>query len=425
MEYGVLILLIALFFLGVPVAISLFCVALVGFMFISDAPLIVIAQNMVAKLDNFVYLAVLFFILVGNIMARGQMSTRIINLARIFVGPARGGLAMSGIVACALFGAICGSGTATIIAVGTLIVPSLIKQNYDKYFSTGLIGASGTLGMIVPPSVPMILYAVITGTSVAKMFSAGFIPAILIIISLSLYSYYVASKTRVEKEKIPTLKEMLLAIKEASIPLILIIIIFGGIYSGIFSATEAGAVAVVFAFISEVVVYKEIKLKDFGDILLNSALATAIVMLIIGTAASFADFLAMVRLPMKITDFIVSNMSSQMIFLLVINLFLLVIGAFLEIASAIIILMPLFAPVIKTFGIDPIHFGIIFIVNLCVGYITPPVGMSLYVCCGIFKNVEFAKLVRAVLPVFVILLLDLLIITYVPAISLVVPSLLP
>jgi len=422
-ELIIFLLLFLFLFLGIPIATTLFLLSLIGFSLLKGIPLIVLAQDVITKLDNFVFLAVLFFIFVGNLMARGQMADRIINLSKTFLGWMSGGLAISGVVACALFGAICGSGTATIIAIGGILVPSLIEHGYNKNFSVGLIGTSGTLGMIVPPSVPMIIYAVIAGTSVAKMFAAGYLPALIIVGSLGIYSFYKARKENIKRINFPTFKEALYSIKGALYPLILIFIIFGGIYSGIFSATEAGAVAVVFAIFVELLIYRSLNLKEFREIVLNSAVSTGMVMLIIGTAATFADYLVTAQIPVRLANFFVGNISSKILFLLIANAMLLVIGTFLEIASAIIIFMPLLLPLIQKMGIDPIHFGIIFIVNLCIGYITPPVGMSLYVSCGMFPEVKFDLLVKSLIPIFLILLADLLIITYIPWISLAVPNL--
>lgn len=423
MEIFIFFLLFLFLFLGIPVAGTLFLLSLIGFAFIKGIPMIVVAQDVITKLDNFIFLAVLFFILVGNLMARGQMADRIIALSRTLIGWMSGGLAVSGIVACALFGAICGSGTATIIAIGGIMVPSLIKQGYEKHFSVGIIGTSGTLGMIVPPSVPMIIYAVIAGTSIAKMFAAGYLPSLIIICSLGIYSFYRARKERIEKVSFPTFKEAISSIKGSLFPLMLIVIIFGGIYSGIFSATEAGAVAVVFALFVELLVYRSLGIKELTEIVINTGVSTGAVMLIIGTAATFADYLVTAQIPAHLADAIVGNISSKLLFFLIVNLLLLVIGTFLEIASAIIIFMPLLLPLIHKLAIDPIHFGIIFIFNLCIGYITPPVGMSLYVSCGMFPDTKFDLLVKSLVPVFLILLIDLLLITYIPWISLAVPSL--
>jgi C4-dicarboxylate transporter DctM subunit len=423
MEIFVFFLLFLFLFLGIPVASTLFLLSLIGFAFVKGIPLVVLAQDVITKLDNFIFLAVLFFIFVGNLMAKGQMADRIIALSRTFVGWMSGGLAISGIVACALFGAICGSGTATIIAIGGIMVPSLVKSGYGKNFSVGIIGTSGTLGMIVPPSVPMIIYAVIAGTSIAKMFAAGYLPSLLIVCSLGIYSFYRARKEKIEKASFPTLKESISSVKGSLFPLVLIVIIFGGIYSGIFSATEAGAVAVVFALFVELVVYRSLCIKELIEIAINTSVSTGAVMLIIGTAATFADYLVTAQIPAHLADAIIGNISSKLLFFLIVNLLLLVIGTFLEIASAIIIFMPLLLPLIQKLAIDPIHFGIIFIVNLCIGYITPPVGMSLYVSCGMFPDTKFDLLVKSLMPIFLILLIDLLLITYIPWISLAVPSL--
>jgi len=423
MEVIIFILLFLFLFLGIPIATTLFLLALIGFSFAKGVPLVVLAQDIMTKLDNFVYLAVLFFIFVGNLMSRGQMADRIISLARTFFGWLSGGTAISGIVACALFGAICGSGTATIIAIGTILVPSLIQEGYNKNFSVGLIGTSGTLGMIVPPSVPMIIYAVIAGTSVAKMFAAGYVPSLLIIGSLGIYSFFVAKRQKVERIGFPSFRQAVTSLKDAAFPIILILVIFGGIYSGIFSATEAGAVAVVFALLVEFFVYRSLNFKEFKEIAINSGVNTGIVMLIIGSAATFADYLVTVQIPNHIASAFVANISSKWIFLLIANVMLLIIGTFLEIASAIIIFMPLLLPLIKELEISAIHFGIIFIVNLCIGYITPPVGMSLYVSCGIFQDVKFDRLVQSLIPIFLILVVDLLLITYLPWLSLAIPGL--
>jgi C4-dicarboxylate transporter DctM subunit len=424
MEILVFILIFLCLFIGIPVVVTLFLAPFVGFIFVKNIPLIVLAQDIIAKMDNFVFLAVLFFIFVGNIMAAGKMANRIIELSRTLFGWMSGGIAISAIIACVLFSAICGSGTATIIAIGAIMVPALVNSGYNRIFSVSLIGTAGTLGMIVPPSVPMIIYAVIAGTSIAKMFAAGYLPSLLIVASLSLFSIYRVRKEQITPQSFPTFAEVIISVKNSAFTLVLILIIFGGIYSGIFSATEAGAVAVVFALFVETVIYRSIGLKQLKEIAVQTAMGTGAVMLIIGTAATFADYLVTAQIPVRLAEFVIGSISSKLLFLIIVNLFLLVIGTFLEIASAIIIFMPLLLPIIQEFQIDPIHFGIIFIFNLCIGYITPPIGMSLFVCCGMFQDVKFDNLVKAMLPLFLILIIDLLIITYVPWLSLALPGLL-
>jgi C4-dicarboxylate transporter DctM subunit len=321
------------------------------------------------------------------------------------------------------FAAISGSSPATVAAIGSIMIPAMVRQGYSHDFATATQASSGYIGVIIPPSIPMVTYGVVTGASIGTLFMAGFIPGLVIGAALMLVAYLISRKRGYVGEKRASFKEVLIAFKDAALALLMPVIILGGIYGGIFTPTEAANVAVVYGFIVGFFIYKELKLKDIPEVLRTSAISTAMVMLIIATATAFGLLLTREMIPTKIANFFISVTESKIMLLVLINLMLLVVGTFLETNAAIIILAPIFYPVITQMGIDPIHFGIVMVINLAIGMITPPLGVNLFVACGITK-LSIERVIKANWLYLFISLAALALLTYIPAISLWLPNLL-
>ena len=406
----------------VPIGMAMLIMAFIGFAFFTDMDLIVLGQTMVIKLDNFAFSAVLFFILAGNIMSHGGIVTRLINFTNKLVGFIRGGISISGVFAHGLFGAISGSDLAAIASISNFMIPALQKKKYPKQFSIGLMTSSAILAIIIPPSIPMLIIASITGNSIARLFMAGFLPGILIVIAFSIYCYFASKHFDVERMPFPSLREVALSFREAFWALMTPLIIFVGIFSGFCTASEAAGIAAAYSIIVELFIYKEVKAKDWAKIFLNTGVTLASVLILVAGASAFADYVTFQQIAVKIAEAIGDFTKDPFIFLLLINGFLLIVGCILEIMSAMLILMPIFAIVVPQYHIDMTHFALIFIVNLGIGYLTPPVGLNLYMIMALTgENLIFVC--KAVIPTLLILIVMLLIITYVPAISLFLPRL--
>ena len=423
MDFIVAIVGTALLLTTVPIGMALLLATFVGFAFFTDIDLIILGQTMIIKLDNFAFSAILFFILAGNIISHGGIVTRLINFTNKLVGFIRGGLAISGICAHGLFGALSGSDLAAIASISNFMIPSLQEKKYPRQFSIGLMTTSPLLAIIIPPSIPMLVIAGITNDSIARLFVAGFLPGLLIVFSLSVYSYIVSRKFDLEKIDFPKFKEIAISFKEAFWALLTPLIIYVGIVSGFCTASEAAGVAAAYALFVELFIYKELKWRDCPEIFLRSGVTVATILLLVAGASALADYVTFQQIAMNIAESIVNFSENPIYFLMLINVFLLLVGCVLEIMSAMLILMPIFVVIVPEYGIDLTHFAIIFIVNLGIGYITPPVGINLYLIMALTKvNLIFVS--KAVLPTMLILFIILLIITYVPAISLFLPGLL-
>jgi C4-dicarboxylate transporter DctM subunit len=414
--------LVVLLILGVPIAITLGLSAAIAVAFGGGIPLLILAQREFTSIDSFPLMAIPFFILAGTLMEVGGISRRLINFANALTGHITGGLGLVAVVTSMFFAAISGSSAATVAALGSILIPAMIKRGYHRNFSGAVQAVSGELGVIIPPSIPMILYGVTTETSVGDMFMAGIIPGLLIGFSLLIAVYIFAKRRGYGSEPKKNWAERWIAFKEALLALFMPVIILGGIYGGIFTPTEAAGVAVLYAFIIGVFVYKEIKWKDLISLLGQSAVTSAIIMYIIANAGLFGWVLSREGVPHMIADFFANFSSNPFVFLLVINLLLFIVGMFFETGAAIIILAPLLAPVAMEFGIDPVHFGMIMIVNLAMGMCTPPVGVNLFISCQIAK-IKLEDITKAVLPFLVVLIVDLMLISYIPQISLWLPNL--
>jgi C4-dicarboxylate transporter, DctM subunit len=419
MTFLVLVML-GLFALSVPIAFALGLAALPYF-FEKKLPLIAIPQVIFDSLDSFVLLAVPLYVLAGRLMMTGGVARRLVEFAVSLVGVLRGGLAAATVLTSMLFATISGSSAATAAAIGSTLIPEMEKKNYPRPFAAAVVASSGELGVIIPPSVPMVIYAVITGLSITDLFIAGILPGILIGLSLILAIVVVSSLKGYGERETFTLRTYVLGIgaatKRASLSLVMPFIILGGIYGGVFTPTEAAVVAVAYALILGCLVYREIPFRDLPKIFAESAFTSAVVMVIVGFAFVFAYAMALMQAPQQIASAIRGVSSNPLVFLLLVNLFLFVVGMFMETFAALIILAPVLAPVAQQLGIDPVHFGLIMIVNLAIGMVTPPVGVNLFVACGI-ANVSMEQLMRPLLVFLAVLTIDMLIITYVPWLSL-------
>lgn len=405
----------------VPVFMCLFFTAVLGFLFFTDIPILLLAQSLFRSMDKFALVVVLYFILCGNIMTAGSIVDKLMKVANVVVSWLPGGLGMAGILGCGLFGAISGSTVATVVALGGFMIPALLENGYQEKYTVGVMTTAPNLGVIIPPSIGMILYSMISNVSLEGLFLTGFLPGILIMIGMSLYTYFIhRKKTDFVRMPVPTFKEVLVILKEGFWSLMLPVIIFGGIFSGAFTANEAAVVACVYAFIVELFIHKSIKFKDVFNITVNSAITSATLLIIVAGATCFGRYLTLEDIPGKITEAVLATVQSPIIFLLIINIMLVVIGMFMDIISATLILGPVFLPMLAPFGIDPMHFGLILTINLAIGYCTPPMGVSLYIT-GAIANKDLVYVSKAVIPFILIQYAVLAIITYTPGITLWLP----
>lgn len=422
MIWILLITLILMFIISAPIAIALGVASTLALAFGSDVPIITIIQRMLNSIDLFPLMAIPFFVLAGSLMETGGISRRLINLANAIVGDLKGGLAAVAVITSMFFAAISGSGPATVAAIGSILIPAMVAKGYDKNFASSVQSVSGALGVIIPPSIPIILYGVTAEVSVGQLFLAGIIPGLFIGFTLLIAVLIISRIKGYSGGKKSTFKEKLIALKEASLALFMPVIILGGIYGGIFTPTEAAVVAVVYAFIVGFFIYKELNLKKLMKILKDSALSTSIIMIIIANAGIFGWLLTRERVPQMIAESFLSLTDNPYVFLLLVNILLLAVGMVFETTAAIIILAPILAPIAIMMGIDPVHFGMIMVVNLAIGMVTPPVGVNLFVAAQI-GNTSLEKISRAVIPLLIVMIIDVLIISYIPAISTFLPNL--
>lgn len=411
--------------LRVPIGISLGMSSLLGIMVSGLVQPTYLAQGLVTGADSFPLMAVPFFVLAGELMATGGISRRLLNIADAFLGRKYGGLALVTVVACMFFAAISGSGPATVAAIGGLTIPSMLRQNYDKPYCSAITAAAGSIGVVIPPSIPMVMYSVATGASVGAMFMGGFIPGLLIGISLCVYSsIYCKKHGYINKDAAPfSWANVGHVMKDGIWALLVPVIILGGIYGGIFTPTEAAAIAVAYGLVVGLFVYRDLKLADLYRIFSNAALTTATILIILGTATTFGRMLTLARVPMMIADFFTSVTDSRIVLLMLINLLLLVVGCFMDTNAAIIILAPIFLPIVKALGVDPVHFGLIMVVNMSIGFVTPPLGVNLFVACNV-ANAKLEEICKGILPILGVMIVDLLLITYIEPISMFLPNLL-
>jgi C4-dicarboxylate transporter DctM subunit len=415
-------LLLLLMVTGMPVSIALGLTVLTFLFTMTHVPIESVAMKLFTGIDNFEIMAIPLFILAGNFLTHGGVARRMINFATSMVGHFHGGLALAGVFACALFAAVSGSSPATVVAIGSIILPAMVKQGYPKRFGAGVITTSGALGILIPPSIVMVMYSVTTNTSVGQLFMAGVVPGLLLAFLLGLTTWVLARKHDYPRMPRATWGERWTAFRKSAWGLFLIVIVMGGIYSGVFTPTEAAAIAAVYAFVIAVWVYKDLKLVQVGKVLLDSAAMSAMLLYIITNAVLFSFLMTSENVPQAMASWLTGQGLGPIGFLIVVNLLLLLAGNVMEPSSIVLIMAPILFPVATQLGIDPVHFGIIIVVNMEVGMCHPPVGLNLYVASGITK-MGISELTVAVLPWLLTMIGFLLLITYVPAISLWLPRL--
>jgi len=407
----------------VPVFLCLFFTTAIGFMYFANMPLILLSQTLFRSLDNFSLVVVLFFILCGNIMSKGKSVEKLINLANALVSWLPGGLGMAGVIGCGLFGAISGSTVATVVALGGFMIPALIQNGYDENYTLGLMTTSPNLGVIIPPSISMIFYSMISNVSLEGLFISGLIPGILIIGCVCLYTWILYNKREdIKRLPLPDFQQLYVILKEGFWAIMLIVIIFGGIFSGMFTANEAAVVASVYAFLVELFVYKSMNFADVKEVTISSAVTSATLLLIVAAATCFGRYLTFQNIPSRVAEIVVANIHSPFVFLLAMNIVLLFIGMFMDIISATLILGPVFLPLLGPFHVNPMHFGLIMTVNLAIGYCTPPMGVSLFITGALTKR-DIIYVSRAVMPFLAIQIGVLFFLTYCPKVVLFLPKL--
>jgi tripartite ATP-independent transporter DctM subunit len=406
----------------IPVFMCLFFTATLGFLFFTDIPLLLLFQTIFRSMDNFALVVVLFFILCGNIMTAGSIVEKLIKVANAMVSWLPGGLGMAGVLACGLFGAISGSTVATVVALGGFMIPALLENGYPEKYTLGLMTTSPNLGVIIPPSIGMILFSMISNVSLEGLFLTGFLPGMLIMLLTCLYSYFFFRKRKeIVRMPIPSFTDTVAVFKEGFWSLMLPVIIFGGIFSGVFTANEAAVVACVYAFVVELFIHKSMKLSQVKQITVNSAVTSATLLIIVAGATCFGRLLTLESIPGRITETVLSAITSPAVFLIAMNIMLLIVGMFMDIISATMILGPVFLPMLDAFNINWMHFGLIMTVNLAIGYCTPPMGVSLYIT-GAIANRNLIYVSKAVMPFIAIQIFVLLLITFLPDVVLWFPS---
>jgi len=408
--------------MGVPIAFTI-GVATMAALWVGGIPFTFLSQNLFSAVDSFTIMAVPFFILAGALMETGGLSRRLIDVANALVGRYIGGLGMVTILACAFFAAISGSSPATVAAIGCMMIPAMIKKGYSKTFSASVAASGGGLGILIPPSIPMIIYGVVGSVSIGQMFLAGIIPGIIISVILLSTAYFIARKNGYKGSNEPFIfKDFLKVLREAIWALLAPVIILGGIYGGIFTPTESAVVAVAYGLIVGLFVYKELKWKDIPGVFVRSAMVTGSVIIIVGMAAAFSKLITMYQIPTMLAQALLSISENKLVVLALINIAILFAGMFMETLSLIIIFTPLFLPIVMDLGVNPIHFGIILVIGAEIGLMTPPVGVNLFVASGI-SGVSLEKMSRGILPFILTMIIGLFIMTYIPKISLFLPQL--
>ena len=418
----ILFLLLGLMGTTVPVFMALFFTGAIGLVYMVGIDAQIVIEVLYRSMDKFALVVVLFFILCGNIMTTGSIVQKLIKTANVLVGFLPGGLAMAGVLACGFFGAISGSTVATVVAIGGFMIPALIDNGYDEEFAVGIMTTAPNLGIIIPPSISMILYAMVSNDPIEALFLTGFIPGILIMVAMSLYAYYFCKRKQYSTTPRPTFREVVATMRESFWALCLPLLIFGGIYSGLFTANEAAVVACFYAFFVEIFIHKDMKLGDLKRVVVSSAVTSATLLVIVAGASVFGEYLTFQQIPDKIANAVVAQIQEPWVFLLSVNILLLIVGMFMDIISATLILTPIFLPLLYKFGINSMHFGLLMTINLGIGYCTPPLGVSLYISgAAVDRNLLYVS--KAVVPFLLIQFAILLLLTYWPDLVLLLPRL--
>ena len=413
-------LLVLLMLTGMPISISLGLTVLTFLFTMTDVPIASVALKLFTGIEKFEIMAIPFFILAGNFLTHGGVARRMINFATAMVGHWHGGLGLAGVMACALFAAVSGSSPATVVAIGSILLPAMIKQGFPDRFGAGVITTSGALGILIPPSIVMVMYSVATNTSVGQLFMAGVIPGLMLAGFLGFTTWWRARKNNYPRMPKASFMERWKAFRESVWGLLLIVVVIGGIYTGIFTPTEAAAMSAVYAFLVAMFVYKDMNLRQIPKILLDSANMSAMLLYIITNAVLFSFLMTSEQIPQTMAEWMVGQGMGPILFLLMVNVLLLLAGNVMEPSSIVLIFAPILFPMAMHLGIDPVHFGILIVVNMEVGMCHPPVGLNLYVASGITK-MGITELTKAVWPWLLTMLVFLALVTYVPAISLWLP----
>ncbi|MDR1495866.1 MAG: TRAP transporter large permease [Clostridiales Family XIII bacterium] len=409
----------ALISLSVPVGFAIGGATIVTMLLFSDIPTFMIGQYAVSGIDSFSLMAIPFFILAGIVMSVGGLARRLVDVAASVVGYATGGLGAVVGVACMFFGAISGSAMATVSSIGSIMIPEMASKGYERGYAAAITASAGTIGAIIPPSIPFVIFGVVTQTSIGDLFLAGVLPGILMGVGIIIANYVICKRKGIQgSAERKTARQNLRTIWDAKWALLTPVVILGGIYSGIFSPTESAVIGVVYAAVVSLFVYREIGFKDLFRAITDTASINGITCFLLGLSTSFAAYLSMEQVPGKLMDFVLSLTDNKIIFLLIINVLLLVLGCIIDNIPAAIILSPILMPAMLQFGVDPIHFGVFMTINLMIGLITPPYGCNLFVASAV-AHVKMEKMLKYLLPFFIALIAILLIVTYIPAVSLV------
>lgn len=413
-------LLIALMLTGIPVSIALGLTVLMFMFLLTSVPIEAVALKLFTGIEKFEIMAIPFFILAGNFLTHGGVAKRMIAFATSLIGHWHGGLALAGILSCAMFALVCGSSVATVVAIGSIILPAMVKQGYPKQFGAGVIITAGSLGILMLPSIPKVVYAISTNTSIGALFVAGLFPGMLLTVMLCATTWFIAKKNGYPRMQKATWREKWKAFRESIWGLLLVVIIIGGIYSGIFTATEAAAMSAIYAFLISIFVYKDMSLKGVPKVLLTSAAMSAMLLYIITNASLFSFLMTHEDIPARMADWILNKDLGKVGFLFLTNILLLLAGNVMEPSSIILVLAPIIHPAAIKFGIDSVHLGILIDANMEVGLCHPPVGLNLYVASGITK-MSITELTVAVMPWLLTMIVFLVIVTYWPGLSLWLP----
>lgn len=408
--------------LGTPIAVSLGASTFITLLLFTDISPIEVSAMMFTKIEHYSLMAIPMFILAGNLLSKGSAASRIIEFAKSIVGHLPGGLPISAIFASIIFAAVSGSSPATVVAIGSIMFGAIMQAGYPKKYAVGTIATAGSLGILIPPSIVLIVYGVTAEVSIGKLFMAGVVPGIMLGIMMMVVTYIGAVRLGFKRTEPEPFKVRLKKMKEASWGLMTIVIVIGGIYGGIFTPTEAAAVAAMWAFFISVFIYKDINIKQIFSVSLESAKTTAMIMFIIANAMIFAHFLTIENIPQMITQSLISANVDKIMFLLLVNIILIVAGSFMEPSAIIMILVPLLLPVAVALGIDPIHFGIVITINMELGMVSPPVGLNLFVTSGL-TGMSIKDVIVAAFPWTMTILAGLLLVTYIPEIALWLPNL--